>query len=78
MRCWARSLLFAVVAVLGIGQMIAACGQKGDLYLPEKGTQEQKAADTKSEDVPQGPTGERPRMQGEKGTAPEAADKGDS
>lgn len=35
MTCWARPLLLAVVAVLGIGQMIAACGQKGDLYLPE-------------------------------------------
>jgi predicted small lipoprotein YifL len=36
MHCWARYLLIAVVSVLGIGQMIAACGQKGDLYLPEK------------------------------------------
>jgi len=35
MGCWARHLLLAVVAVLGIGQIIAACGQKGDLYLPE-------------------------------------------
>jgi predicted small lipoprotein YifL len=35
MGCWARHLLLAVVAVLGVGQMIAACGQKGDLYLPE-------------------------------------------
>jgi predicted small lipoprotein YifL len=35
MHCWARYLLIAVVSVLGIGQIIAACGQKGDLYLPE-------------------------------------------
>jgi predicted small lipoprotein YifL len=35
MHCWARYLLIAVVSALGIGQMIAACGQKGDLYLPE-------------------------------------------
>ena len=35
MHCWARYLFIAVVAVLGTGQMIAACGQKGDLYLPE-------------------------------------------
>ena len=35
MHCWARYLFIAVVSVLGIGQMIAACGQKGDLYLPE-------------------------------------------
>jgi predicted small lipoprotein YifL len=36
MICWARYLLLAVVAVLAGGQIIAACGQKGDLYLPEK------------------------------------------
>jgi predicted small lipoprotein YifL len=35
MHCWARYLLIAAVAALGIGQMMAACGQKGDLYLPE-------------------------------------------
>jgi len=35
MHCWARYAFLAVVAVLGIGQMVAACGQKGDLYLPE-------------------------------------------
>lgn len=35
MRCWARYLLWLVIAVLGIGNMLSACGQKGDLYLPE-------------------------------------------
>jgi predicted small lipoprotein YifL len=35
MHCWARYLFYAVVAVLGAGQMMAACGQKGPLYLPE-------------------------------------------
>jgi predicted small lipoprotein YifL len=35
MHCWARYFFIAVVSVLGIGQMMAACGQKGDLYLPE-------------------------------------------
>jgi predicted small lipoprotein YifL len=34
MHCWARYLLLAVVAALGTGQMLAACGQKGNLYLP--------------------------------------------
>jgi len=34
MHCWARYLFLAVVAALGTGQMIAACGQKGDLFLP--------------------------------------------
>jgi predicted small lipoprotein YifL len=36
MHCWARYLLFGAVTVLGAGQMIAACGQKGDLYLPKE------------------------------------------
>ncbi len=35
MRCLARPLLYAIVAVLAIGQMLVACGQKGDLYLPK-------------------------------------------
>jgi predicted small lipoprotein YifL len=37
MYCWARYLLLAVVAALGTGQMLAACGQKGDLYLVKEG-----------------------------------------
>lgn len=36
MHCWARTLFFLVVAVLGIASMIGACGQKGPLYLPEE------------------------------------------
>lgn len=39
MICWARYLFIAVVSVLGIGQMIAACGQKGDLYHPKPKTE---------------------------------------
>jgi hypothetical protein len=35
MHCWVRYLLIAAVAALGIGQMMAACGQKGNLYLSE-------------------------------------------
>ena len=35
MHCWARYLFVAIVSLLGIGQMITACGQKGDLYLPQ-------------------------------------------
>jgi predicted small lipoprotein YifL len=35
MHCWARYLLYAVIAVLGTGQLMTACGQKGPLYLPE-------------------------------------------
>jgi len=32
--CWARALLFGVIAVFGISAMITACGQTGPLYLP--------------------------------------------
>lgn len=35
MNCWARYLLYLVIATLALGQMLAACGQKGPLYLPE-------------------------------------------
>ncbi len=37
MHCWARYLFLAVVAALAAGQLLAACGQKGDLYLPRPG-----------------------------------------
>ncbi len=36
MYCWARYLFLLVVAVLAVGHMLAACGQKGPLYLPEE------------------------------------------
>lgn len=51
MGCWARNLFLAVVVVLGIGQMIAACGQKGPLYLPEPEPPE-KATPAPADDVP--------------------------
>ena len=35
MRCWANNLFILVVVVLGTLAMLGACGQKGDLYLPE-------------------------------------------
>lgn len=34
-RCWAHTMLLAVIAALGIATMLAGCGQKGPLYLPE-------------------------------------------
>ena len=42
MRCWPRSLLWSLIALLALGNMLSACtqGQKGDLYLPEKAEQE--------------------------------------
>ncbi len=33
--CKAQWLLIAVIVVLGTMQMLASCGQKGDLYLPD-------------------------------------------
>ncbi len=36
MLCWARQLFIILVAILGISQMIAACGQKGPLVLPDE------------------------------------------
>ncbi|RLJ18963.1 hypothetical protein DJ030_07475 [bacterium endosymbiont of Escarpia laminata] len=34
MTCWPRYLLWLVIAVLGSGNLLSACGQKGPLYLP--------------------------------------------
>jgi len=38
--CKAQWILIAVIVVLGTTQMLASCGQKGDLYLPEDATEE--------------------------------------
>ncbi|MEN8174696.1 MAG: lipoprotein [Pseudomonadota bacterium] len=35
MRCWTNYLWWLVVAVLGTGSLLSACGQKGPLHLPE-------------------------------------------
>jgi predicted small lipoprotein YifL len=43
MLCWARQLFIALVAILGISQMMAACGQKGPLFLPEEKADKQEA-----------------------------------
>lgn len=40
-HCWARYLLWAVIAILGTGSMLSACGQKGDLVLPEQAEKQQ-------------------------------------
>ncbi|MEE8379206.1 MAG: lipoprotein [Gammaproteobacteria bacterium] len=32
--CWAQYLLWLVIAVLGAGSALTACGQKGALYHP--------------------------------------------
>ena len=47
MHCWPRYLLWLVIAVLGTGSMLSACGQKGDLYLPD--TQVEQTEDENAE-----------------------------
>jgi len=40
--CRAELALYLIITILGIGNIITACGQKGDLYLPteEKASQQ--------------------------------------
>lgn len=35
-HCWARYLFLLMLVGLGLGEMLAACGQKGPLYLAEE------------------------------------------
>ena len=59
MRCWARYLFLVVVAALAAGQWIAACGQKGDLYLPKPEPAAKQAKPVPAGvDVPEVQTGE--------------------
>lgn len=50
MRCYARPLLFAVIAALALGHVIAACGQKGPLYLPNAGDTAAEQTETGTQD----------------------------
>jgi predicted small lipoprotein YifL len=34
--CWAQYLLWFVIALLGTGSALSACGQKGALYHPDE------------------------------------------
>ena len=34
--CRAEIALYLIITILGIGNMITACGQKGPLYLPQE------------------------------------------
>jgi len=38
--CWPRILFTAMVIALGTMSLLSACGQKGDLYLPDRGEQQ--------------------------------------
>jgi predicted small lipoprotein YifL len=42
--CWAQYLLWLVIAVLGAGSALSACGQTGSLYLPDEPKKSQKAS----------------------------------
>ncbi len=33
-------LLCLIIALLGAGSLLGGCGQKGDLYLPDPGTEQ--------------------------------------
>ena len=34
--CWAQYLLWLAITLAGAGAMLSACGQSGDLYLPDE------------------------------------------
>jgi predicted small lipoprotein YifL len=34
--CRAELALYLIIAILGIGSLLSACGQKGPLYLPKE------------------------------------------
>jgi predicted small lipoprotein YifL len=55
-HCWARYLLYAVVVTLGLGQMLGACGQKGDLYLPDRPSDAPRASPSPSPSDPSAET----------------------
>jgi|GEM_PF-1327751 len=82
MHCWARYLFYAVVTVLAIGQMLAACGQVGDLYLPDEAasktapqaTPTATATLTPTAATPTAATPSQPRMIGTDGEGLEAID----
>lgn len=44
--CWPQWIFIFLVLFLGIGSMLAGCGQKGPLYLPKA---EPKSVDQKTE-----------------------------
>ncbi|HEB93597.1 MAG TPA: hypothetical protein ENI94_09055 [Gammaproteobacteria bacterium] len=41
--CWAQYLLWLIVATLGVGGALSACGQKGALYHPAPAAQAEDA-----------------------------------
>ena len=77
MICWARYLFIGVVAIPGVGHMVAACGQKGDLYLPapEQTDEAQRTADGKPgiESAAEEQASDVPEVPAQEETLPEEA-----
>lgn len=40
--CWGQYALWAVIALLGTSAMLAGCGAKGPLYLPQDEQQQER------------------------------------
>ncbi|NOX93145.1 MAG: lipoprotein [Gammaproteobacteria bacterium] len=47
--CWAQYLLWLMIAVLGAGSMLSACGQKGALVKPVVAIEAADSAEHKKE-----------------------------
>lgn len=54
--CWAQYLFWLVILVLGAGSALSACGQKGDLYLPEPSAPKKQTAPEKKPSANQEPS----------------------
>jgi len=50
--CWTKFAFFLVVAWLGLGQLLTACGQSGSLYLPTEKTSAENSAKTSTSTTP--------------------------
>jgi len=60
--CWAQYLLWLVMAVLGTGSALSACGQKGALFIPDeakKPTPSQQASPAKEPSANEEPSADK-------------------
>jgi len=76
MHCRARCFSLAVISGLSMAQMIAACGQKGPLYLPEPEPVQQTKSNTGSNPVPQVATDDESASEAKSGAASKAGQAG--
>ena len=49
MLCWTRYIFILVVIILGTSSMLAACGQKGPLVLPDNTEQAESSTEQQPE-----------------------------